>query len=215
MLRKDLPPNDDAAVFDEVSILTSLRHRYICPLIDFFDEKECYFLVMELMAGGDLFDRIGHKKSYDEKDARDLCRKMLEAVKFIHENCVAHCDMKPKNLLLGVSFFYLVYFGDVERQGRLGYGGRLSRVCTQFGPLEVDAMLCQDISLIPPLLLFLAHGAVCPPFPTLSVTSFYNTECQSEEDDSFIKLADFGFATRVYGPGTLTKQCGTPFFVGK
>lgn len=35
----------------------------------------------------------------------------------------------------------------------------------------------------------------------------------SDEDDSFIKLADFGFATRVYAPNSLTKQCGTPFFV--
>lgn len=136
VLRKDLPPNDDAAVYDEVAILASLKHRYICPLIDFFDEKECYFLVMELMSGGDLFDRIGTKKTYDERDARNLCQKMLDSMQFIHENNVAHCDMKPKNLLL-----------------------------------------------------------------------------RSEEDDSFIKLADFGFATRVYGPNSLTKQCGTPFFV--
>jgi len=136
VLRKDLPPNDDAAVYDEVAILASLKHRYICPLIDFFDERECYFLVMELMSGGDLFDRIGTKKTYDERDARNLCQKMLDAMLFIHDNNVAHCDMKPKNLLL-----------------------------------------------------------------------------RNEEDDSFIKLADFGFATRVYGPNSLTKQCGTPFFV--
>uniref|UniRef100_A0A6U3VKJ7 Protein kinase domain-containing protein n=1 Tax=Ditylum brightwellii TaxID=49249 RepID=A0A6U3VKJ7_9STRA len=136
VLRKDLPPSDDAGIYDEVLILASLKHRYIVPLIDFFEEKECYFLVMELMSGGDLFDRIGKKKSYSERDARDLCRKMIEAVKFCHDNGIAHCDMKPKNLLL-----------------------------------------------------------------------------RSEEDDSFIKMADFGFATRVYTPKSLTKQCGTPFFV--
>jgi len=55
VLRKDMPPSDDAAIYDEVSIMASLKHRYICPLIDFFEEKECYFLVMELMSGGDLF----------------------------------------------------------------------------------------------------------------------------------------------------------------
>ena len=36
---------------------------------------------------------------------------------------------------------------------------------------------------------------------------------QSDENDSYIKLADFGFAARVHQPKTLTKQCGTPFFV--
>jgi serine/threonine protein kinase len=35
----------------------------------------------------------------------------------------------------------------------------------------------------------------------------------SEDNDSFIKLADFGFAARVHEPKSLTKQCGTPFFV--
>jgi len=91
---------------------------------------------MELMSGGDLFDRIGTKKSYSEADARDLVVKMLKAVSFCHRRKIAHCDMKPKNLLL-----------------------------------------------------------------------------MSDDNDSFIKLADFGFAARVHRPKSLTKQCGTPFFV--
>ena len=36
-----------------------------------------------------------------------------------------------------------------------------------------------------------------------------------DEDDCAIKLADFGFAIRVYEPSSLTKQCGTPFFIGE
>lgn len=104
VLRKDLPPSDDAAIYDEVAILSSLDHPHIAPLIDFFDEKDCYFLVMELMSGGDLFDRIGKKKSYSEADARDLCAKMLKAMAYCHQLNIAHCDMKPKNLLLVVNY---------------------------------------------------------------------------------------------------------------
>ena len=100
VLRKDLPPADDAAIYDEVAILSSLNHPHIVPLIDFFDEKDCYFIVMELMSGGDLFDRIGKKKTYSEADARDLVVKMLKAVAYCHARKIAHCDMKPKNLLL-------------------------------------------------------------------------------------------------------------------
>jgi calcium/calmodulin-dependent protein kinase I len=131
-----LPPADDAAIYDEVAILASLNHPHIVPLIDFFDEKDCYFIVMELMSGGDLFDRIGKKKAYSEADARDLIVKMLKAVAYCHARKIAHCDMKPKNLLL-----------------------------------------------------------------------------MSDDNDSFIKLADFGFAARVHESKSLTKQCGTPFFV--
>jgi len=136
VLRKDLPPNDDAAIYDEVSIMASLSHPHIVPLIDFFEEKDCYFLVMELMSGGDLFDRIGKKKSYSEEDARELCIKMLKAMSYCHAHNIAHNDMKPKNLLL-----------------------------------------------------------------------------MSEDNDSYIKLADFGFAARCHTEKCLTKQCGTPFFV--
>ena len=102
VLRKDLPPSDDAAIYDEVAILSALDHPHITPLIDFFDEKDCYFLVMELMSGGDLFDRIGKKKNYSEADARELCTKMLKAMTYCHELSIAHNDMKPKNLLLVV-----------------------------------------------------------------------------------------------------------------
>jgi calcium/calmodulin-dependent protein kinase I len=116
--------------------MSSLTHPHIVPLIDFFEEKDCYFLVMELMSGGDLFDRIGKKKTYSEADARDLAIKMLKAMSYCHSHKIAHCDMKPKNLLL-----------------------------------------------------------------------------MSEDNDSYIKLADFGFAARCHEPKSLTKQCGTPFFV--
>ena len=104
VLRKDLPPSDDAVIYDEVAILASVEHAHIVPLIDFFDEKDCYFIVMELMCGGDLFDRIGKKKTYSEADARDLSSKMLKAMAYCHTRNIAHCDMKPKNLLLVVSF---------------------------------------------------------------------------------------------------------------
>ena len=168
VLRKDLPPSDDAAIYDEVAILASVEHPHIVPLIDFFDEKECYFIVMELMSGGDLFDRIGKKKSYSEADARDLCIKMIKAMAYCHTKKIAHCDMKPKNLLLVVSNFY--------HQKRF----QKMYITDSFMPLT-------------PLASFI----------------FF----KSDENDSYIKLADFGFAARVHQPKSLTKQCGTPFFV--
>jgi serine/threonine protein kinase len=50
VLRRDLPPSDDAAIYEEVAILSSLDHAYIAPFIDFFDEKDFYLIVMELMS---------------------------------------------------------------------------------------------------------------------------------------------------------------------
>ena len=47
-----------------------------------------FTIVMELMSGGDLFDRIGKNKKYNEEDARSLCKKMIESLCFCHENSV-------------------------------------------------------------------------------------------------------------------------------
>jgi len=43
---------------------------------------------MELVTGGELFDRIVAKGSYTEKDASNLLRQVLEAVSFMHDNGV-------------------------------------------------------------------------------------------------------------------------------
>jgi calcium/calmodulin-dependent protein kinase I len=134
--RRKLSPNDDVAIFSEVNILASLDHERICSIIDFFIEDECYFIVMPLMQGGDVFDRIGNMKKFDESIARNMVFEMLKAIAYLHENDLAHCDLKPKNLLL-----------------------------------------------------------------------------QQKDDDSSVMLADFGFARKVYSPNSLTKQCGTPYFV--
>jgi calcium/calmodulin-dependent protein kinase I len=59
-----------------------------------------YYLVMETMHGGELFDRIVQKSFYNEKEARGVCRILLEAICFCHDQRVAHRDLKPENLLL-------------------------------------------------------------------------------------------------------------------
>jgi serine/threonine protein kinase len=88
---------------NEVAILQSLANRHVVQLLDFFEEKKYFFMVMEYMRGGDVFDRIVEKNHYTEKDARDLVRILLKAVKFLHAQGVAHRDLKPQNLLLTVS----------------------------------------------------------------------------------------------------------------
>ena len=66
----------------------------------FYEESEYYYLVMEIMDGGELFDRIVQKSFYNEKEARDLVKILLEAINYMHERNIVHRDLKPENLLL-------------------------------------------------------------------------------------------------------------------
>lgn len=98
--RRKLSEEDELALLDEVEILKEMKHIYIIRLYDFFVEPATYYLVMERMSGGELFDRIVAKAYYNEKEARDVCKIVLEAVGYLHNNNVAHRDLKPENLLL-------------------------------------------------------------------------------------------------------------------
>ncbi len=84
-------------------MLTELKHKHIIRLYDVFDEAQFYYLVTEKMMGGELFDRIVQKSYYNEKEARDVCKILFEAMRFCHRHKIAHRDLKPENLLLTVS----------------------------------------------------------------------------------------------------------------
>jgi len=83
----------------EIDIMRKLKHKNIIGLIEVYDEKDYIYLVMEMVAGGELFDQIVSRGTYSEADAANVVRQILEAVEYMHENGIAHRDLKPENLL--------------------------------------------------------------------------------------------------------------------
>ncbi|XP_050736962.1 calcium/calmodulin-dependent protein kinase type 1 isoform X1 [Eriocheir sinensis] len=96
--KKALKGKEDS-LENEIKVLRRLRHPNIVQLMDTYEDREHVYLVIELVTGGELFDRIVEKGSYTEKDAADLIRQVLEAVDYMHEQGVVHRDLKPENLL--------------------------------------------------------------------------------------------------------------------
>ncbi|KAL7686053.1 putative phosphorylase kinase, gamma catalytic subunit, protein kinase-like domain superfamily [Plasmopara halstedii] len=98
--RDGLVAEDIEALTTEVAILKQMNHPNIMILHDFFVEDKFYYLVTEYMEGGELFDRIVEKSFYNEREARDLVKLLLEAIKYCHDANIVHRDLKPENLLL-------------------------------------------------------------------------------------------------------------------
>jgi serine/threonine protein kinase len=86
----------------EINVMARLKHPNIIRLYEAYCEKEYYYLVTEKMMGGELLDRIVLKTFYNEKEARDTCLILFEAMKYCHSKKIAHRDLKPENLLLQV-----------------------------------------------------------------------------------------------------------------
>jgi serine/threonine protein kinase len=89
-----------AAIETEVQALELLNHPNIIKFFDLFEDRNCFQICMELVRGGDLFDRIASKTSYTEKDAQSVCRIILSAIKHCHDLNVIHRDLKPENLMM-------------------------------------------------------------------------------------------------------------------
>jgi len=85
---------------NEVRTMQVIRHPNCVALYDVFDTEDELFLVMELVEGGDLFDRIVEKGKYAESDAVRLVRNMATAIQHLHSKNIIHRDLKPENLLV-------------------------------------------------------------------------------------------------------------------
>ncbi|XP_051549627.1 calcium/calmodulin-dependent protein kinase type 1D-like [Myxocyprinus asiaticus] len=84
---------------NEIKVLRRIKHSNVVGLEDFYETRTHYYLVMELVSGGELFDRILDRGFYTEKDASCVIKQVLEAVSYLHQNSIVHRDLKPENLL--------------------------------------------------------------------------------------------------------------------
>ncbi|PRW20925.1 calcium-dependent kinase 26-like [Chlorella sorokiniana] len=87
------------SVLNEVDICNHLgRSLNVCYLYEVFEDGTCVDLVMELCAGGQLWDKV-KMGSYSEKDAQRLVREMARAVAQCHGMDVMLRDIKPENFM--------------------------------------------------------------------------------------------------------------------
>nr|GMD17689.1 Calcium-dependent protein kinase 2 [Ipomoea batatas] len=99
--RKLVNKEDIEDVRREVQIMHHLSgQQNIVELKGAYEDKHSVHLVLELCAGGELFDRIISKGHYTERAAASLLRTIVQTVHSCHSMGVIHRDLKPENFLL-------------------------------------------------------------------------------------------------------------------
>ncbi|XP_060098127.1 ribosomal protein S6 kinase alpha-2 isoform X2 [Heteronotia binoei] len=85
---------------EEIEILLRYgQHPNIITLKDVYDDGKYIYLVMELMRGGELLDRILRQKCFSEQEASDVFCTITKTVDYLHFQGVVHRDLKPSNIL--------------------------------------------------------------------------------------------------------------------
>uniref|UniRef100_A0A8U8BLS4 Ribosomal protein S6 kinase n=1 Tax=Geospiza parvula TaxID=87175 RepID=A0A8U8BLS4_GEOPR len=85
---------------EEIEILLRYgQHPNIITLKDVYDDGKFVYLVMELMRGGELLDRILRQKCFSEREASAVLCTITKTVDYLHSQGVVHRDLKPSNIL--------------------------------------------------------------------------------------------------------------------
>lgn len=95
-----IPGHARARVFREVETFHHCQgHPNILQLIEFFEDKEKFYLVFEKINGGPLLNRIQEHTCFSEHEAAQIMKEIASGLNFLHKKGIAHRDLKPENIL--------------------------------------------------------------------------------------------------------------------
>lgn len=98
--RKLTTREDVEDVRREIHIMHHLAgHPNVIQILGAYEDAVAVHVVMELCAGGELFDRIIQRGHYTERKAAALARVIVGVVEACHSLGVMHRDLKPENFL--------------------------------------------------------------------------------------------------------------------
>jgi len=84
----------------EIEILRKISHPNIANIFEIFADSKKYYVIMEFLEGGELFDAITSIGSFTEESACQVMKQLLSAIFYLHSNNIVHRDLKPENIML-------------------------------------------------------------------------------------------------------------------
>jgi serine/threonine protein kinase len=133
---KVLPPNvsSDPALRQrlerEAKALSKLSHPHVCSLYDVGHQEGIDFLVMELLEGETLEQRLMRGALTSEQTLR-YAAQIADALARVHQSGLTHRDLKPANVMLTKSGAKLTDFGLAKQAG-------VARVAAAAGDMTLE-----------------------------------------------------------------------------
>ena len=91
---------DENKILKEINILSLVDHPNIIKVLEFYKTSSSFYIITELLNGGELFNKISNSKYLEESKACHVMRQIFSAVNYCHKNNIFHRDLKPENILI-------------------------------------------------------------------------------------------------------------------
>lgn len=130
-MRKDsvIRHHDQRHVESEKHILNSLHCSFCVKLFATFQDKHHLYLALEFAPGGELFHRLGRKKSFPPEVAKFYISEIFVALEHVQSLGFVYRDLKPENVLLDEEgHCKLVDFG-FSTDASASTGGKMHTLC--------------------------------------------------------------------------------------
>ena len=100
IIKKSEREEENEELLNEIEIMIKLEHPNIIKIYDYYLNKNNYYIIMEYVSGGELYDYINKEKKFSERKTKIIMSQLLHALNYLHSNNIVHRDIKPENILI-------------------------------------------------------------------------------------------------------------------
>jgi len=94
-----LTREENRTLDEELSCMNLVRHPNVVFLKDVFETSSKVYIVMDLLEGGTIIDRINERGAFSAHQAKSVTRNILEGISYLHDAGIVHRDLKPSNIV--------------------------------------------------------------------------------------------------------------------
>lgn len=118
---------------NEIEILSSLDHPNIVKIYEYFETKQFFYIVMELIKGKPLFRQISKLRG-NEKVISKIIFELLLALNYLHKRRIVHLDLKSENILWCQGEIKIIDFGMSAHSKKKKKMKKLLGTCAYVAP---------------------------------------------------------------------------------
>ncbi|KAF2726755.1 Pkinase-domain-containing protein [Polyplosphaeria fusca] len=90
----------DRKIDNEMKIMQDLAHPNVVEFVEYHDQGDFLYIIMEFVRHGDLQGYLNQHGSLSEADAQRMAKQLLSALAHLHKMKITHRDIKPDNILI-------------------------------------------------------------------------------------------------------------------